>query len=150
MRKIKLRYIWKRKENGKVWAEIVPIECLENAGDTPFVHKLNNMWELISRDEFTGLLDKHGKEIYERDIVKFKHGEQNKDKFYEKIETVSFWRGSFCLGSNSLHDWYTDKDGNISERLSHFQQTINRIDFYYRDFDIEVIGNIYEHSHLLK
>jgi len=99
--------------------------------------------------QFTGLKDKSGKEIYESDIVRFKHGEQGKDEFNEKTETVSFLHGSFCLGSTSLGGWYNDKDGNISERLSHFQQTINRIDFYYRDFDLEIIGNIFENKELL-
>jgi len=100
--------------------------------------------------QFTGRKDKNGNDIYEGDVVRFKHGEQEKKEFYEQVETVSFWRGSFCLGSTSLHDWNTDKDGNISERLSHFQQTINRIDFYYRDFELEIIGNIHQNKELIE
>ena len=66
MREIKFSYIWKRKEDGHLWEVIVPIECLEGKGDTPFLG--NDLWDLLARRQFTGLKDKHGKDIYEGDF----------------------------------------------------------------------------------
>ena len=73
-------------------------------------------------NQFTGLFDKQGKEIYEDDIVLWENsdGEKVKDK-------VVFFRGAFRMRNMSftLHDYM---DSNI----------------------FEVIGNIYENPELLE
>ncbi len=74
--------------------------------------------------EFTGLLDKNGIEIYERDIIKCPQ-----TKFYLGIEV---WKVEYSeiWGSYGWTDggaWYQFK----------------------QDFDYEVIGNIYENPELL-
>ena len=91
MREIKFRYIWKRKTDGHIWIEIVPIECLENRGDKPFVHtNILNEWTLISRDMYTNLKDKNNKNIYKNDILNI--GE----KGHASPELVVFNKG--CWG----------------------------------------------------
>lgn len=80
MRAIKFRYIWRRKGDGHIYVNIVPIECLEGAGDTPFVHMVKlNLWEMVARSQWTGLLDKNGVEIFEGDIVEYWGYGPNKD-----------------------------------------------------------------------
>lgn len=75
--------------------------------------------------EFTGLLDKNGKKIFERDIVKFSHPAFNKSRIgvisYEINET------GFVLRHKGDYSWiaYANK-------------------FY------EVIGNIHDNKELLK
>lgn len=75
--------------------------------------------------EFTGLTDKNGKKIFERDIVKFSHPAFNKSRIgvisYEINET------GFVLRHKGDYSWiaYANK-------------------FY------EVIGNIYDNKELLK
>ena len=75
--------------------------------------------------QYTGLLDKNGKEIYEGDII---NGLDTDSKFggrYENMK-VDFYNGEFGIGDNMGH-----------LGLKHLS-------------DIEVIGNIYENPELLK
>lgn len=70
--------------------------------------------------EYTGLKDKHGKEIYEGDIVK---------RRFDKVSVVYFEKGSFLLEPMLIGE--TDLLGDENK-------------------DCEVIGNIYENKNLLK
>lgn len=77
--------------------------------------------------QYTGLKDKNGKEIYEGDIVDFRHGER---KLYIAFN-LGQWSMCGCLNE-------PNKDyRNLNHYVNH-------------DGPIEVIGNIYENPELLK
>lgn len=81
--------------------------------------------------QFTGLLDKHGKEIYEGDIVKGSYEYQ--DCFCDLIEEVKFFDCYFT----PFGAWFGDGSGTL------YSSSINPENF-------EIIGNIYENPELLK
>ncbi len=71
--------------------------------------------------QYTGLKDKNGKEIYERDIVKIEDGLTG----IEFVGVVAFENGSFIV-----HDG-------------------NRVGYRWLDYDREILGNICENPELL-
>ena len=77
--------------------------------------------------QFTGLTDKNGQRIFEGDIAKVLQG---KDK---DIAYVGFENGAFML---------YPKTGNIYERTLW--------EYWYNDWDVEVIGNITDNPELLE
>ena len=85
--------------------------------------------------QFTGILDKNGVEIYEGDAVRKLNGNY-------KLGKVVFEFGMFCFSSvgNGI---YANSD--IFEHIH---------SLHYREYDTfnnyEVIGNIFEHPHLLE
>ena len=91
---------------------------------------------LVQRDtvgQFTGLLDRNGKEIYEGDIIKYHY-------FYfadgSEIEKE-------CVCSVKWDDTFANFDAMDKDGFAHFLGQAS-------DDGIEVIGNIYEHPELLK
>ncbi len=79
-------------------------------------------WQWDSVDQWTGLLDLHGVEIYEGDIVRLK----GIDISGSRITSVIFHDGAFCE--------------------NYFKYSLNS----YKEYEREVIGNIYENPELLK
>ena len=77
--------------------------------------------------QYTGLNDKNGKRIFDGDVVKVLQG---KDK---GIAYVGFENGAFML---------YPRTGNIYERTLW--------EYWYNDWDVEVIGNITDNPELLE
>lgn len=124
-REIKFRYVFKRKTDGHIYIIEFSIEALEDKSVSQIKTMLrNDFWKLVARDQFTGLLDKNGKEIYESDIVRICN---NKNGYFEVI-FVNAYVGGWVL----RHKDY--------EEVSLGARKIE---------DVEIIGNIHENKDLL-
>lgn len=65
--------------------------------------------------QFTGLKDKHGKEIYEGDIIEFEY--HNGGGFSRVKEPVTFYNGQFSVWQESINNYNENCEiiGNIFE-----------------------------------
>jgi len=118
------------------YKRIIKSETKENGDTVELVLEMVSVDHILQSPEFevmqfTGLLDKSGKEIYEGDIV-FNHAEEGRSN------------------SNTII-W--NNDGYVIEQLSAQDDEIDGIGIYLELYlyneDIEVIGNIYENPELL-
>ena len=94
-------------------------------GMTPFTH--TDVTKKLELMQFTGLLDKNGKEIYENDLV-------SSVSHLPKVMQVEFIEGGFCMTHPTLEDYPID--------INHFYPSIGT--------DLVVVGNIYENPNLIK
>ena len=115
-RPIKFRYRVKDRKEGRVIVYYKTLKEIE-AG----LVILNNLtYEILSIDEFTGLLDKNGMEIYEGDITN-----------YGEVVWIKQSAG-FRINPSRKND-----DASFTESLMNHD-------------DILIIGNLYENPELLK
>lgn len=92
----------------------------------------NNRVDPATVGQFTGMVDKNGKRIFEGDVVKF-YERQLGGEDVPIYECVEFSEGGFCTHRYFLNNWLRNAvNGNIQLE------------------DIEVIGNIHDNSELLE
>jgi uncharacterized phage protein (TIGR01671 family) len=116
------------------------------ADDCPYVPEGENPnvaeWQPI--DEYTGLNDKDGKEIYEGDICSI--GENN-PYFSPVFVTIDFYNGGFGW---HFEKYEANNDGTGTYLSgSNFIGITNHKDLDTKK-DLTVVGNIYENPELLK
>ncbi|WP_340114193.1 YopX family protein [Maribellus mangrovi] len=90
----------------------------------------NDYYELVLM-QFTGLPDKKGVEIWESDIVKIPEHYDGDMLIPEVFCEVMFEDGMFCAKGNGQYDWYSIDEVQID------------------NYEIEVVGNIYETPNIL-
>jgi uncharacterized phage protein (TIGR01671 family) len=92
-----------------------------------------NLWSATAKiQQFTGLLDKNGTDIYEGDIVTYT---SNNGKDYKAEIVFSPTSAAFVLDTSGRH-LLDDKYGDYYE--------------LHKDHSYEVVGNIFENNELLK
>ncbi len=121
-REIKFRYRLRDIKTGKMFP--IFVKDISEIEDGIIKSISNGEMEILSRDEFTNLKDKNGKEIFEGDIVKCSY---EGEEFEDVGQVVKEVKNEGVIG------WFP------------FNRKI-----YPFDNLVEVIGNVFENSNLLK
>ncbi len=115
--------------NGKLRFAMFPVGNGDNSADSVF-NELHNQENYITQ-QFTGLLDKNGKEIYDGDILQFKP---------IRIVNFSSFIGQVYYDEEEACYYHTFLEGRPPKRMWG----------RFSEYSYEIIGNIFENSNLLK
>jgi uncharacterized phage protein (TIGR01671 family) len=121
-REIKFRYIFRHKASGNIEVKHYYLNQLEERNAKQLSPCFLSDYELLSRDQYTGLLDDNGVEIYEADIVKNHFEKTNQYEAYDEIGVVkitNLFRGAVIAdelhGCNYRYFAHSEVIGNIHE-----------------------------------
>lgn len=117
MREIKFRYTFQHDETGRIASTI---RNLEDEG--PYSDYPSNKWAFLGRDQYIGLSDKNGKEIYENHLIK-----HNNNIFKVK------W-------SKNRLGWVLRTKAGMNWRDGAWMHNVRKY--------IEIIGNVFENGEL--
>ena len=132
MREIEFRVQVLDNSNQKYWIYIDLGKTIENPIATGFAHGNHVIKETVG--QFTGLLDKNGKKIFEGDVVKF-----NNHNWKEEVYIATVVWGKKSHGYSLKVD---TKLYNKWGRIKYYSLPCSK--------NIEIIGNITENPELLK
>ena len=93
--------------------------------------------------QYTGLIDKNGKKIWENDIVEFEDCGEEGYEYKEGFDFENRARVEFTEGRWSLTDFVSDNSAVIDEMYDHAE-------FMNLWGECEVIGNIFDNPELLE
>lgn len=141
--------LFRGKDIAGNWHYGVPLVFTEDYVCITAPHTYNKKVEANTTGQYTGLTDKNGKKIFEGDIVKaMYHIKENKDYV---LGTVVFENGTFKLsvfGSVKKGDFsFIYSTFDTDKKSSKYAIENN---FIFRDYYLEVIGNIHDNPELLK
>jgi len=147
MREIKVRY----EVTGLNGIPITKTYDINNPRDVSRLEDHYNKKRKVEfRGQYTGLKDRHGKQIFEGDVVKHVRTVTSTISFGETIEVtitrigrvvITPSRGTVIIGKIKVVDYNEDE---IIEDWHYWRGTLTR----YGDFS-EIIGNIHQHPELL-
>lgn len=139
MKEFKFRYVFKNKFFGDFSFYHLTLKQIEEGVLTKILKSgmKENGYELVSRDRYTELKDKNGREIYEKDIVI-----KNEYPFYSKglrnyVGIIEWFDEDLCWSYSIT---------TVSDRVRGCAcgASLNKNDKF------EVIGNLHENPELLK
>ena len=149
MREIKFSFMWQHQKAG-TWLdkrytldEIIGGDPYDDMSDCSFLRPYHHM----HIREFTGILDKNGKEIYEGDLVKVSNSSACRELYWlYEITTASAQFGNSLFAMLLEENVSAEEDGiHIYEVSYHNKGTRSFI-----PRNCEIIGNIYEDPELVK
>lgn len=143
MREIKFR-AWDKLNKEMFDVEIINFQERRVYKDTVSYRKFEDI-ELM---QYTGLKDKNGKEIYEGDVVKLIH--TGIEISADRLEDLKRFVGIIKYENGIFKIVRTEKSLIESKYFEMEQKKVSEIFIYSKLYDLEVVGNIYENSELLK